>query len=356
MWYKNNYFKITTAIILFLAIIYLTILVKPVLNIFFEFITTLLYPIIISVVLYYISRPLRDYIESKKIPRIVAILIIFLIIYLFISFIIMFIWPYISQQIAEFSATPKEKLKELENKTVDFMNLFNITALPHEQLRDTLIFYFRQLIKYLTDNLLITLGSIAKIASYFIITPFLLYYFLKDDHSMSTEIVKMAPKGYKKDTKSIVSDVDEILSVYISGQVLIAFIVGGLIFLGYWIIGLNYAFLLALIAFVFNLIPFCGPFISTIPALLIGLADSPLMGVKVVAVILLVHLLDLNLISPRIVGQRLNIHPVTVILLLVASLTVFGLLSLFIITPLYAVLKVLIRDYYLDNGVEEGKE
>jgi len=147
--------------------------------------------------------------------------------------------------------------------------------------------------------------------------------------------------------------VDEILSVYISGQVLIAFIVGLLIFIGYWAIGLNYAFLLALLAFVFNLIPFCGPFISTIPALFIGLADSPLMAIKVIAVVLMVHLLDLNLISPRIVGQRLNIHPVTVILLLVASLSVFGLVSLFIITPLYAVLKVLIQDYYFAKRNED---
>jgi predicted PurR-regulated permease PerM len=64
-------------------------------------------------------------------------------------------------------------------------------------------------------------------------------------------------------------------------------------------------------------------------------------------------LLDLNLISPRIVGQRLNIHPVTVILLLVASLSVFGLVSLFIITPLYAVLKVLIQDYYFAKRNED---
>lgn len=353
MWYKSNFFKITTGTILLLTILYLVILLKPIFNVVLEFITTLLYPIIISVVLYYILRPLRQFLE-KRIPRIISILIIFLIIYICISFVIIFIWPYISQQIAEFSATPKEKIKELENKTVDFMNLFNIFSISHEQLRETLIYYFRQVITYITNNLVFTISSIAKIASYFIITPFLLYYFLKDDTILSQEIINLSPKGYKRSAKSIVEDIDEILSVYISGQVLIALIVGVLILIGYLIIGLNYAFLLGLIAFIFNLIPFCGPFISTIPALLIGLADSPLMAIKVLAVVLLVHLLDLNLISPRIVGQRLNIHPVTVILLLVASLTVFGLLSLFIITPLYAVIKVLVRDYYLDqNGQEE---
>lgn len=352
MWFKNDFFKITTGIIFLLTILYLVIQLKPILNVFIDFISVLLYPIIIAVVLYYILRPLRQFMEKKGIPRILAIIILFFIIYLCISFVIIFIWPYISQQISEFTATPKEKIKEIENKTVDFMNLFNITSVTHEQLRETMISYFRQIITYITSNLIFTISSIAKFASYFIITPFLLYYFLKDDNYLSAQIVKIVPAGYKRDAKSIVEDVDEILSVYISGQVLIAFIVGILIFIGYWAIGLNYAFLLAILAFVFNLIPFCGPFISTIPAVFIGLSESPLMALKVVAVVLLVHLLDLNLISPRIVGQRLNIHPVTVILLLVASLSVFGLLSLFVITPLYAVVKVLIQDYYLMSKKE----
>jgi predicted PurR-regulated permease PerM len=353
MWYKNKFFKITTGIILLLLILYLAIQLKPILNLFYDFITTLLYPIMIAIVLYYVLRPLLQFMEKKRIPRILSIIIIFFIIYLFISFIIMFIWPYVSQQVSEFTATPKEKIKELENRTVDFMNLFNIAAVSKEQLRETLIYYFHQLVSYVTTNLIVTLGSIAKIASYFIITPFLLFYFLKDDKDMGEGIVKMAPKKYKHTASSILDDVDEILSIYISGQVLIAFIVALLIFIGYWIIGLHYAFLLAIITFVFNLIPFCGPFIATIPALLIGLGDSPFMAVKVLAVVLMVHLLDLNLISPRIVGQRLNIHPVTVIILLVASLSVFGLVSLFIITPLYAVIKVLIRDFTKQNGEEE---
>lgn len=353
MWLKSRFFNISIGIILVLAIIYLTIQIEPILNIVFAFATTLLYPIIIALVLYYVTRPFREFMEKKKVPRIVSILLIFILIYLCISFVIIFIWPYVSQQIVAFTETPKEKIKELENKTIDIMNIFNITSIPHEQLRETLMFYFRKAITYFSENIIFTISSIAKIASYFIITPFLLFYFLKDDYKMSADIIKTAPRGYKKICKTVLDDIDSTLSVYISGQVLIALIVGFLIYIGYFIIGLNYAILMALLAFVFNLIPFCGPFISTIPALMIGLSVSPFMGFKVIAVVLIVHLLDLNLISPRIVGQRLNIHPVTVILLLVASFSVFGFIGIFIVTPLYAVLKAVIEDLYLEPNSEE---
>lgn len=353
MWLKSKFFNVSIGIILVLAIIYLTIQIEPILNIVFAFITTILIPIIIAVVLYYVARPFREFMESKKIPRIISIILIFILIFLCISFIFIFIWPYISQQIVEFTATPKEKIKELENKTIDYMNLFNIASIPHEQLRETFTYYFRQVIIYFSQNILLTLSSIAKFASYFIITPFLLFYFLKDDYKMSAKMIKNTPRGYKKIFKTIMDDIDSTLSVYISGQVRIAMIVGFLIYVGYLIIGLNYAILLALLAFVFNLIPFCGPFISTIPALLIGLSISSFMGFKVIVVVLFVHLLDLNLISPRIVGERLNIHPVTVILLLVASFSVFGFIGIFLVTPLYAVLKAVINDLYLVPAFDE---
>ena len=163
---------------------------------------------------------------------------------------------------------------------------------------------------------------------------------------MEQKFLKVIPNSYKKQMKKILNDIDITLSAYISGQVLVALIIGCLIFLGYLIIGFDYAILLAVIAFIFNLIPFGGPIISTIPALFIGLAHSPMMAFKVLLVVIVVHLLDLNLVSPRVVGSRINVHPVTIILLLVASMSLFGFLSMFFIIPAYAVLKTLIIDLW----------
>ena len=191
-----------------------------------------------------------------------------------------------------------------------------------------------------------TISSAAQIASYFIITPFILFYLLKDDHQIYTNIINIAPTTYKKEVTRILNDIDNTLFSFISGQLLVSAIVATLIFIGYWIIGLQNAFLLALFVFVFNFIPFCGPFIATIPALFIGLAQSPFMGIKVILVVIIVHLLDLNLISPRVVGQKLQIHPVTIILLLVVSFPIAGLIGPFIVIPLYAALKVILQDVY----------
>jgi predicted PurR-regulated permease PerM len=346
MWYKQEFFKIATAAILVLLIFYLSLQILPLIQTTMGIILTLVLPVIFAGIIYYIFRPLRDFLESKKVPRFLTIILIFLIIALALSFLFFFIWPFISQQITEFTNTPKEKIKAVENKTLNIMNLFNFNSLSQEQLREMLGYYIQQSITFITSNIFVAISSIAQIASYIVVTPFILFYLLKDDHLMSYEVIKMTSDKHKDIVKKILRDIDTTLSVYISGQIVVSIFVSILIFIGYWLAGVHYALLLAWFAFIFNLIPFCGPIISTIPALFIGLSQSSLMGFKVVCVVIIVHLLDINLISPKIVGNRLQIHPVTIILLLVASFSLFGLLGVFLITPVYAMLRTLTWDFY----------
>lgn len=352
MWYQKKFFKVSVAILLVLLIVFMSFQLFPLFQLFFQFVTTLFFPVFIAGIFYYIFRPIVRLFDRKKISRYLSLSVIYLSLFIIITLLISTVWPYIQKQIAEFSAFPNEKIKEVENKTVDIMNLFNFYSLSHEQLREYLLYYLQKITVWATGGVLANITSVTKVATYFVITPFILFYFLKDDHQFSQKFLKYVPETYKSSAKRTLHDIDDTLSSYISGQVIVAFIVAFLIYVGYLIIGLNYTFLLALIAFIFNLIPFGGPIISTIPALFIGLSQSPFMAFKVLLVVCAVHLIDLNLISPRVVGQRLNIHPVTIILLLVASVSLFGFLSLFFIIPVYAVLKTFFVDFWEKKVIE----
>lgn len=101
-----------------------------------------------------------------------------------------------------------------------------------------------------------------------------------------------------------------------------------------------------MIAVVFTTIPFVGPFLAITPAFLVALSDSPFMVMKVIVLFVIVQQLESNVISPQVIGQRLNIHPLTIILLLLAAGTLYGLIGLILVTPLYALAKVLIESLY----------
>lgn len=104
------------------------------------------------------------------------------------------------------------------------------------------------------------------------------------------------------------------LSAYIRGQIFVAICIGVLLFIGYLIIGLDYALLLAIIAMVTNVVPYLGPIIAIIPAIIIAFITSPFMLVKLAIVWAVVQLLEGKVISPQIMGRSLDIHPITVIL------------------------------------------
>ena len=344
--YNSRFFKISVAILLVLLIITLSIQLLPVMIFILNIITNLLYPTLLAGALYYLLRPLRDFFDRHNVPRVATILGLYLLLSLVFFLLFVYIWPHISQQFSEFSQAPKEKIEAIQNKTLSFLDFFNLSFTTQDQLKKELTQHSINILKFGINNFTTTVTSIAHIASVIIITPFILFYLLKEDNKFLISISQFFPPNYEDYMKKIAHDVDLVLSFYVSGQIMVASVVALLIYAGYWIIGLQYVATLALFAFIFNMIPFTGPFISTVPALLIGLADSPWMGVKVVLVVIIVHLLDLNIISPRIVGQRLHIHPVTIILLLVGSLSLFGFLGLFLITPAYAVAKVVLYDLY----------
>jgi predicted PurR-regulated permease PerM len=126
----------------------------------------------------------------------------------------------------------------------------------------------------------------------------------------------------------------------------VAICIGVLLFIGYLIIGLDYALLLAIIAMVTNVVPYLGPIIAIIPAIIIAFITSPFMLVKLAIVWAVVQLLEGKVISPQIMGRSLDIHPITVIFVILTAGNLFGIVGIILAVPGYAVLKVIITHIY----------
>src|SRR5699024_11406699 len=117
----------------------------------------------------------------------------------------------------------------------------------------------------------------------------------------------------KKWIKKTFDDVNDVLSLYIRGQVLISTILATILFIGYLIIGLKFALLLAVFAFFMNIIPFIGPWIAFIPALLIGFFQDPMFVFLASLITLIAHQPDSNLLTPHIIVCQFYLHLLTII-------------------------------------------
>lgn len=341
MWYQTAFFHYATAFLLSLVIVFYLYQLYPLLIPLETFFLTIFTPVLAAGILYYLLRPLVRWLELRKIPRPVAIFIVYLGIAFIGVLISVEIYPTLSSQIKEVLFEPSKKLQIVKERTVSIISVFNFDFYTPVELQNFVSNWLQEIYEMMKKNLLDILGKTTHVAVIVAFIPFILFYLLKDDKVFYSYFLYLVPKKYKKEAEKLFADLDFTLTTFINGQLLVAFFVGLLLLSGFLMIGLEYALALALFGMVVNTIPFVGPFIATVPALLVGWVAGPVMALKVIVVMVTTHIIEANLLSPQVIGQRLNIHPLTIVLLLLACGSLYGILGMLLATPAYALLRVI---------------
>ena len=175
-------------------------------------------------------------------------------------------------------------------------------------------------------------------------------YFLYDYPRFTANFRRFVPVRYRPVITDIGEKADLAVGGYLRGQLFITSMLGVLIWAGLSIVGVPLATAIAFIAAVFNLVPYLGPVIGAVPAVLLGLTVSPLTALLAVGVFILANQLEGNLLSPMILSRSTNLHPVTVLLAIMAGLGLHGLVGALLAVPLVALSKVLLEDYVLKRA------
>lgn len=321
----------------------ITYIFKPIIII----INTLLAPVIISLVLFYILNPIINFMQKNRINRVTAIIIVYIVVGLAQLFLINAMIPIIGEQI-------KSIIHNLPKYIMNFNN--SIDVLTQQTLLNDLAYQLKQqmtsFVMHIPDNITNRINNpteqIKKLMStlmnvtvVFATTPFVLFFMLKDGPRFRYFIVKILPMRHRKDALSLIYQFNEKVGSYIQGQIIVAICIGILLFIGYYVIGLKYALVLALIAAVTSVVPYLGPMIAISPAIIIALITSPIMLLKLGIVWMIVQFVEGHFISPNIMGKTLQIHPLTIIFVLLCAGKIAGVIGIMLGIPGYAVLKVL---------------
>ncbi|WP_420488282.1 AI-2E family transporter [Gottfriedia acidiceleris] len=306
-------------------------------------ISTLFAPILVSIFLYFLFAPIVDFLERKKVPRSIGILLLYLGLILIAVVSIINVFP-----------TLTEQFKDLVNNMPTIVNeATNKIGLLEKWLGSQNYVEIKDLEKKVADYALVFIGGITGgIGAFFNIlsnvtliiltVPFILFYMFKDGHKFPAAMSRFLPQSLRNEAIHIANETSETLASYIQGQTIVCIFVGIGTFIGYSIIGIPNALILALVAAITNIIPYFGPFIGGAPAVIVAALISPKLALFVVLIILIVQQIDSNLISPYIMGKKLNIHPLTIILLLLFAGNFAGVLGMVLAVPTYAICKVVI--------------
>ncbi|WP_417900252.1 AI-2E family transporter [Bacillus haimaensis] len=344
---QSKWFRIGYGLIVILLIIYLLSLVNFIFIPITIMIKTLFAPIILAGVMYYLLRPLVNLV-ARYVPRGLAILSIYLMFIGLITLLLFLIGPTLQQQVNSLVKNTPNIVNDIRDFTAELQENEYIARFQQDErfsLEEISGKIADNLNAYLTafgSNVINVISAITGFIVLLVIIPFVLFYMLKDGNSLPDQIIKFIPRQHEREGRDVLKDMDTAISSYIQGQIIVSIFVGVLIYIGFLIIGLEYSLVLALIAMFTNVIPFIGPFIGTIPSIVVAFFDEPIMALWVLIVVIIVQQLESNLVSPQVMGKKLDVHPLTIILLLLVASKFAGLLGLLLAVPTYAISKVVV--------------
>lgn len=349
---SSKLLKIFYVMILVVAIYTCTILIKE-WNILstFKTILGLLSPLFIGLIFAWLLRPLVNYLEAKKVRRWITIVAIYVVILSILYLLLSTIIPLLYEQVSELAKVLPSIFNDLKTSISNFVDSIDgSVGIDFSAAKNNLFVKVEEwattIVKDL-PNTLITFGSsiISGVGTFLvglIIGAFLLF---KPKREVS--LTKLLPKKYQFDVELLLQEMNSIFRSFVNGTLSLATLVFVLCAVGFSIGGLKGAILFAFFCGITNIIPYIGPYIGAVPALIVAFSQSTGVGIAILIVIFIVQGVEGNLLQPIVMSRTMKLSPVTVIIALLVFGYFWGVIGMILSTPIVAAVKSLFM--FLNN-------
>jgi len=314
---------------------------------FVETILLVLSPFFIGLITAWLLDPVVSWLKKKGVNRVLGTIVVYLVLLGGIFFIINMMIPILSDQINEFVSSIPSILNDVKDFVSDMFDRLS-HALDFD-LKSTENQIFKSLEEFgvnlatkLPDMVMNVLRSTISGGASVVIGLMLGFYMLFDFNNIQKHLLNLVPLKYRDDVHSLGNKLNESLRDFVQGTLLIMLIVFVAQSLGLTIAGLKAPLLFGLFCAITNVIPYIGPYIGGIPAVIVGFSQSPLIGIFCLVTIVIVQLVESNFLQPIVMGKTMKLHPVTIMVSLLIFEHFFGIIGMILATPIVACLKVLI--------------
>lgn len=320
------------------------ILVITALGIYFLYlIRGLLLSFLLAVVLSYLLNPVVNAMEKRGTPRVAAILIAYLAVLIMAASLALYGIPRIIGQLNTIIESVPRYTVQVQEISNSVQERYARTGLPPgmKNIIDQWVGRVEQNILNSTRHLIDTLLGLAGYIFNILLAPILSFYLLKDFNHFKEQISRVIPVRWRTDILNLLHEMDRVINSFIRGYLTVCLIVGLLTGGAMALLGVEFALLIGIFSGVAELIPYFGPIIGSVPAVALALLKSKWLAVKVIIAVFIIHQLEGNIISPRILGNRVGLHPLLIILVLLAGGELYGLTGMLLAVPIAAILRVI---------------
>ena len=317
-----------------------------------EKIARILTPLILTVVLVYIVKPMADRLAVRKVPAGIAVLLVYLFIFAVLAAFGFYLIPELAANIMELMETLPQLMSSYEtifNNLISTIYSSNwsgqVKDAVFEQI-NSLTEQIRGWLDRLLENGLKLAMDMVRVIVDSALALVISFYVIKDGEKFRDQALLLVPRRWRNGLLDTFRQISRILAGFIQGQLMIAFIVGMLETGGLALIGMKYPLALGMIGGLANIIPYFGPYIGAVPAVAVALTISPMKAVWTAAVFIIVQQIDNNFISPKMIEDKLGLHPVASIFAVLAGGEFFGVPGMLLAVPVVAFFRVVVNKVF----------
>ena len=310
-------------------------------------------------------RPIANKLQTWKIPRGVAVMIVYLLLALVLTGVGLLIVPPLVVQVRGFDElTPiliervKAELPRLYETSVEL-------GFDDDQLRDlgtNLTTTMTQLVGTLAAVPFQVLGFLFGVVSVLVIG----FFWMSATERLNSSVIALLPPKRAEAVRSLAAELSQRAGGWVRGQIILMAFIGTVTFIGLFALGIPYPVALATWASLMEIIPIIGPFLGAIPAILVAFTDSPWLALATAILYVVIQQLENNILVPKIMERAVGLHPILVMVGVLAGGVLYGILGIVIAVPLVAAMQVLVMRLFVpwliaqleteDEPLDDGDE
>jgi predicted PurR-regulated permease PerM len=318
-------------------------------------------PFVAAALLAYIGDPLADRLQKYKLPRTLAVVVVFLLTFLVLALLVLLVGPLIRTQIAALMSALPDIVLKVENEWLpSAMDLLNI-ELGDEVGMAAFLERYSDMAGSWGSKVLVSVtksgGALAAAVLSLFLVPIITFYLLRDWDSIMSHLRALIPSQQRTTVLKLAGETDEVLGAFLRGQLLVMLALSVIYSFGLSLVGLKFAFAIGVVSGLVSFVPYLGfVFGIALAALTVALEPNPLWQMLgVVATFTIAQFIEGSFLTPKLVGDRIGLHPVIIIFAVAAGGQLFGFFGILLALPAAAVLSVVVRFAY-DRYLREHSE
>ena len=326
--------------------------------IFFYFSRRVLTPFFIAFALAYLLDPVTDRLESLKISRTFSVLVLMAGVFSLVTGIGLLIYPLLKLQAEHLVSNLPNYIAIMQEWMYPLLGVVGEPEKIQGILNRELLKVGELPLKVISSITSILWSSVAGLFSFIlllanlVIIPVVMFYLLRDYDLINKKMLSFVPARSREQVLNLIKEIDGVLAGFVRGQLIVGLIMAGLYSIGLFFCGTPMSLFIGLLAGLASLVPYLGLVFGFVPAAILTFMQTQdwMLVFGVAGVFVVVQGLEGMIITPRIVGEKIGLHPVAIILAVLLGAEFFGLVGVIVSVPVAAALNVLFT-----HGLNEYK-